>query len=155
VGEQDERDEALHEERSREADDEARRQVEEARRRADELVAERQRQIADLTDGLIARAEDLLEQIEAEDSSASRRSPPAAASDPPVESGPSEQQGPGPDVARLVATQMAASGSTREEVQSHLRTSLKVEDPGPILDEVFGPGSPGDAQAPWSRPARD
>jgi hypothetical protein len=142
VGEQDER-------------DEARRRVEEARRRADELVADRQRQISDLTDGLIARAESLLEELEAGNPSASLGSAPAAASDPSVESGPSEQQGPGPDVARLVAIQMAASRRTREEVQSHLRTSLEMEDPGQILDEVFGPGSPGDARAPWSRQARE
>jgi hypothetical protein len=40
--------------------------------------------------------------------------------------------------ARLVALQMAVAGSTREEVDAHLRSEFELEDPSTILDEVFG-----------------
>jgi hypothetical protein len=45
---------------------------------------------------------------------------------------------------------MAASGKTRYEVEAHLRDSLGVAAPGQILDEVFGPGTAGDARVPWA-----
>jgi hypothetical protein len=137
----------------REANDEARRRVQDARRLAEELVAERQRQVSDLTDGLIARAEALLERLEAGDPSGSLGPSRAAPNDPSVEREPSEQHGPGPDVARLVAIQMAASGSTRGQVERHIRNSLALREPDEILDEVFGPKTRGEDRAPWaSRP---
>jgi ketosteroid isomerase-like protein len=44
--------------------------------------------------------------------------------------------------ARLAAVDMAEEGAGREEVEAMLRDDLGVEDPAPILDEVFGvPGS--------------
>jgi ketosteroid isomerase-like protein len=44
--------------------------------------------------------------------------------------------------ARLAAVDMAEEGAEREEVEAMLRDDLGVEDPAPILDEVFGvPGS--------------
>jgi ketosteroid isomerase-like protein len=41
--------------------------------------------------------------------------------------------------ARLAAVDMASEGGSREEVERMLRNELGVEDPGPILDEVFAP----------------
>lgn len=41
--------------------------------------------------------------------------------------------------ARLVAVDMAAEGSTREEVDEYLREELGVEDTQAILDEAFDP----------------
>jgi ketosteroid isomerase-like protein len=44
--------------------------------------------------------------------------------------------------ARLAAVDMAEEGASREEVEAFLRDELDVEEPDPILDEVFGaPGS--------------
>lgn len=53
------------------------------------------------------------------------------------------------DDARLIATQLAAAGSTRAEVGTHLRGVLGIADPGPTLDDIFGPGSSANARAPW------
>jgi hypothetical protein len=39
--------------------------------------------------------------------------------------------------ARLVALQLAVEGRPRSEVEGHLRQHFEVEDPGPVLDEVF------------------
>jgi hypothetical protein len=40
--------------------------------------------------------------------------------------------------ARLVALQMAVAGSARVEVEEHLRTTFSLDDPGAILNDVFG-----------------
>jgi hypothetical protein len=40
--------------------------------------------------------------------------------------------------ARLVALQMAVAGSARVEVEEHLRSAFAMEDPGAILNDVFG-----------------
>ena len=40
--------------------------------------------------------------------------------------------------ARLVALQMAVAGSERVEVEAHLRKSVALEEPGAILNDVFG-----------------
>src|SRR4051812_22523562 len=46
--------------------------------------------------------------------------------------------------ARLAAVDMASDGASREEVEAYLRDELEVEEPGPILDEVFsGSSTPG------------
>jgi hypothetical protein len=41
--------------------------------------------------------------------------------------------------ARLLATQMAVSGSSREEIEQRLRTGFEIEDTTPILDAILGP----------------
>jgi hypothetical protein len=46
--------------------------------------------------------------------------------------------------ARLLATQMAVAGSSREEIESRLREELGIDDPAAILDAVGGSG-PGEA----------
>ena len=40
--------------------------------------------------------------------------------------------------ARLVALQMAVAGSARVEVEAHLRSTFAMDDPGAILNDVFG-----------------
>ncbi|MEA2266519.1 MAG: hypothetical protein QOE27_2102, partial [Solirubrobacteraceae bacterium] len=40
--------------------------------------------------------------------------------------------------ARLIALPMAVAGRSREEVERHLRQSLGLSDPAPVLDRVFG-----------------
>lgn len=41
--------------------------------------------------------------------------------------------------ARLLATQMAVSGSSREEIEQRLRNRFEIEDANPILDAILGP----------------
>lgn len=41
--------------------------------------------------------------------------------------------------ARLLATQMAVSGSSREEIAQRLRNGFEIEDPDAILDAILGP----------------
>jgi vacuolar-type H+-ATPase subunit H len=44
-----------------------------------------------------------------------------------------------PAGARLLATQMAVSGSSREEIESRLRSGFAIADTRPILDAILGP----------------
>jgi hypothetical protein len=41
--------------------------------------------------------------------------------------------------ATHVALRMAVAGVPRKEVAAHLRDTLQLVDPGPVLDYVFGP----------------
>lgn len=49
-----------------------------------------------------------------------------------------EQRGT-PAGARLLATQMAVSGSSREEIEARLRSGFEIEDTAAILDAILGP----------------
>lgn len=51
---------------------------------------------------------------------------------------------------RQAAIQMAAAGSTRGQVEAHLRGFLQVSDPTAILDQVFGAGTGAEARVPWA-----
>lgn len=44
-----------------------------------------------------------------------------------------------PAGARLLATQMAVSGSSREEIAARLRTGFEIDDTDAILDAILGP----------------
>lgn len=44
-----------------------------------------------------------------------------------------------PAGARLLATQMAVSGSSREEIEARLRNGFEIEDTTAILDAILGP----------------
>ncbi len=51
-----------------------------------------------------------------------------------------DRRGPGtPAGARLLATQMAVSGSSREEIATRLRNGFDIEDTDAILDAILGP----------------
>ena len=111
------------------AEEQASRYLDEARAEADRIVAERLRAVADELD------------------------PPASGAHPashlkPVES-PQPEDEPGSAAARrssngsagarLLATQMAVSGSSREEIEARLRSGFEIEDAAGILDAILGP----------------
>lgn len=59
---------------------------------------------------------------------------------------------PVPSAARLVAIEMAVGGSSRAEVEEHLRAQLAVTDPHPLLDDVFGAASHAGSRLAWGEP---
>jgi hypothetical protein len=65
--------------------------------------------------------------------------PPAQA--PPLsrEASPGEPKRGSAAGARLLATQMAVSGSSREEIEARLRNGFEIEDTTAILDAILGP----------------
>jgi vacuolar-type H+-ATPase subunit H len=145
------------------AEAEGQRYLSEAQEEADRLVAERLSSLASLTDSLVAQAEMIRQQSERllESLAAARaelQGDLPSAADPsargshlsavaPVEdtdegrltasSDGSERQSQAG--ARLLATQMAVSGSSREEIASRLRTGFEIEDTDAILDAILGP----------------
>jgi len=56
----------------------------------------------------------------------------------PAPATPSERSSDAPG-ARLLATQMAVSGSSREEIAERLRNGFEIEDADAILDAILGP----------------
>jgi hypothetical protein len=67
--------------------------------------------------------------------------PPAPGSQqPPVRPAGQEEQAPPSDGARLLAAQMAVAGSSRDEIEARLRDEFGIQDAGPILDGILGPG---------------
>lgn len=59
---------------------------------------------------------------------------------------------PVPSAARLVAIEMAVGGSSRAEVEEHLRVRLGVTEPEPLLDDVFGVTSTAGTRLAWGEP---
>ncbi len=55
------------------------------------------------------------------------------------EPGAGSREAKGPAGARLLATQMAVSGSSRKEIEERLRNGFAIKDPGAILDAILGP----------------
>jgi hypothetical protein len=105
------------------AEEQARHQLQEASARADRIVAERLRALAEELDPQAApRPESHLRPVE-----------PAAE----VERAPQQRSdGAG---ARILATQMAVSGSSREEIAQRLGSDFDIEDTSEILDAILGP----------------
>jgi hypothetical protein len=112
------------------AEAQAREELESAQARANRLAAARLREIADELDPLAATAggdgdpAPRLRAVEAEE--------PRVAEAEPARDG-------SPAGARLLATQMAVSGSSREEIDGRLRSGFGIEDPSAILDAILGP----------------
>jgi hypothetical protein len=52
--------------------------------------------------------------------------------------------------ARQAAIHMAAAGNTRGQVETQLRNFLGVDEPGALLDQVFGAASSPDSRVPWA-----
>ncbi|HEX8754444.1 MAG TPA: hypothetical protein VF731_13610 [Solirubrobacterales bacterium] len=154
------------------AEAEARRYLDDARARADRLVAERVQEAGELTDSLIARAEEIRRQAEAlvdaleearsrlagEAEGEEPASPPRTSRShlsavtpvarPRLVADDSEREEPlaasaapngTPAAARLLATQMAISGSSRQEIELRLRNGFEIEDTAAILDAILGP----------------
>jgi len=104
------------------AEEQARQQLQEASARADRIVAERLRALADELDPQPApRSESHLRPVETgeEERAPQRRSSSAG--------------------ARILATQLAVSGSSREEIEQRLRSDFDIEDTSEILDAILGP----------------
>jgi hypothetical protein len=104
------------------AEEQARQHLEEARARADRIVAERLRELADELDPPGAPGETRtshLRPVDAEAPQEERRSDSAA--------------------ARLIATQMAVSGSSRQEIEASLRAGFDIQNTSEILDAILGP----------------
>ncbi|MGA8744861.1 MAG: hypothetical protein WB507_03240 [Solirubrobacterales bacterium] len=111
------------------AEEQARRYLDQARAAADKIVAERLRAVADELDPptSTARSAPHLKPVESSEGVAEEAS--AA-----LERGRSGSAG-----ARLLATQMAVSGASREEIAARLRTGFEIEDASGILDAILGP----------------
>jgi hypothetical protein len=151
------------------AEAQARRRLEQAQVEADRLVADRLASIAELTDSLVAQAaaiRDQSKQLLASLAEAKRRieteggidlgaveapveplrAPHLSAVEPvgetaaasPTELRPGGGEGSAAG-ARLLATQMAVSGSSREEIEARLRNGFEIEDTASILDAILGP----------------
>lgn len=112
------------------AEREARRHVEEARVRADRIVAERLREEADRLEGQTPdNVEPLLRPVEP--------TPAAPRADAPAPAAATTNGGSA--AARLLATQLAVSGSSRPEIEMRLRDKFEIEDTSEILDAILGP----------------
>lgn len=111
------------------AEKQARSRLEQARERADRMVAERLRELAD----------------ELDPSGAAPDEPqPRGSHLRPVEAADDEIEAPAPRRAgsagaRLLATQMAVSGASREEIEERLRNGFDIDDTAGILDAILGP----------------
>jgi hypothetical protein len=151
------------------AEAQARRRLEQAQVEADRLVADRLASLSELTDSLVAQAAAIRDQskqllatlAEAKRRIAAEGGPEIAAVETPVEPArtphlsavepvegpaavaPAELRPAGeegtPAGARLLATQMAVSGSSREEIEVRLRNGFAIEDTASILDAILGP----------------
>ena len=149
------------------AEEEARDRLERAEAEAEQLVAGRLAELDELTDSLIsqaatvrAQAEQLIASLEqarrqfgSEPGSGQpeRRRPDSrpshlAAVDPvpePAAPAPTELRPARGETtaagARLLATQMAVSGSSREEIEARLRNGFEIEDTAAIVDAILGP----------------
>jgi cell division septum initiation protein DivIVA len=146
------------------AEKQAQRHLEEAQAEADRIVTERLAALSRLTDSLVAQAdatkgesEKLVVKLEEakrrlaagedlDEGESEERDEPARASHlsavAPVEEAEADGGAPGqgtPAGARLLATQMAVSGSSREEIGARLRNGFEIEDTDAILDAILGP----------------
>ncbi len=106
------------------AEEQARRQLSEAGARADRIVAERLRALADELDPPATRPHE-----------PHLRPVTAVPPQPQAPAGPRS----GSAGARLLATQMAVSGSSREEIAERLHGSFDIADAKEILDAILGP----------------
>lgn len=144
------------------AEAQARRYLADAQSEADGLVSERLADLAEQTDALIAQAEAIRDQSERLlDSLEGTRAKLGADLEGDREAGEPRRNGargghltavapvdPGDGLgansegtagARLLATQMAVSGNSREEIAARLRNGFEIEDTDAMLDAILGP----------------
>jgi hypothetical protein len=127
------------------AEKEAKRYLEEAQARADQIVAERLREAADMLErqGGVPGSQPELRPVaeqppEPEEAPVDEAPAPLRRVEPRLRSEPGPRNG-GSAAARLLATQMAVSGSSRAEIESRLRSGFEIDDTGEILDAILGP----------------
>jgi vacuolar-type H+-ATPase subunit H len=145
------------------AEEQARRYLAQARVEADRLGQARAAEVSDLVDALLRQANALREEAErlqaALEDAQGKLDPNARGdrSEPPQDAPPqaevltlrapieeanpaAEEERPGSAAgARLLATRMAVSGSSREEIEERLRNGFQIEDTTAILDAILGP----------------
>lgn len=142
------------------AEAQARRYLAQARAEADRLEEGRDSGLAELIDALLVQATSLRQEaerlqvsleeakglIEGNDPAEPSRQPEQP--EPPRLRAVSEAEEPQREAddrrvdaagARLLATQMAVSGSSREEIELRLRNRFEIEDTDAILDAILGP----------------
>lgn len=140
------------------AEAQARRYLAQARAEAERLSAGRSGELAGLIETLLGQAVSLREEAErlqatleaardqidsGEPQSAPEPRPEAprlraVESSEPDATEPEARRG-DPSGARLLATQLAVSGSSREEIAERLRNGFEIEDTDAILDAILGP----------------
>jgi len=144
------------------AEAQARRYLAQARAEADRLAEDRFGELSDLVDSLLGQAvslrrevvqlqttlEEAKARLEGGEQPQQRPEPAEEAVAPPrlravgeVEAPTAEDDARRTDAAgaRLLATQMAVSGSSREEIELRLRNGFEIEDTDAILDAILGP----------------
>lgn len=143
------------------AEAQARRYLAQARAEADRMAEGRVGELGDLIDTLLGQAISLrqeAERLQATLEEARARieggggEPPAEPERPqpeaprlravdaaPAPAAEPEQRPSDAPGARLLATQMAVSGSSREEIAERLRNGFEIEDADAILDAILGP----------------
>jgi deoxyribodipyrimidine photolyase len=149
------------------AEREAERYVDEVKQSADQEAAEHARRLAEMSESLIAKAEELrrhseellnsiehseqvehqesiqhlepFEHREGEEAIVGTESArfESPASEPEEIAFPPQEFSAG---ARLLATQMAVAGSGRQDIRDRLVNDFGISDPEPLLDSIFGPG---------------
>jgi cell division septum initiation protein DivIVA len=149
------------------AEAQARRYLTQARAEADRITDRRMEDLSHLIDALLGQAASLQREAERmqtvleeakfrvdpeQPEEVEGEAPRVVDPDPPREAprlravAQTEESAPAPEPvqadaagARLLATQMAVSGSSREEIEQRLRNRFEIEDPTPILDAILGP----------------
>jgi hypothetical protein len=151
------------------AEVQARRYLEESRNRADRLAGERAKAMTEISDALINQAHEVKRQsdqliaaldkarTDLEERGGGAPGLSEVGADVPLRPatpGPPREvsylkavevtgdvaQSAGPSAgARLLATQMAVAGSSRDEIEQRLRSEFGIEEPGPMLDAILGP----------------
>jgi hypothetical protein len=128
------------------AEKEARRYLEEAKSKADRVVAERLRDLADNLDG--AEKVEVAETVEVAEKAPPPRPErhlrevepePAEKIAAAEETAAADEESGSSAAARLLATQMAVSGSSRQQIEMRLRNGFEIEDTDEILDAILGP----------------
>jgi hypothetical protein len=146
------------------AEAQAKRYLAQARVEADRLTGDRVAGLSELIDSLLGQAQSLRQEAEALQATleeAKARVETGAGPEPAEQAPPPEQrqaprlravetaETPAPEFeeskssdaagARLLATQLAVQGSSREEIEQRLRNGFEIEDTDAILDAILGP----------------
>lgn len=145
------------------AEAEARRNLADAQAEAEQIVAGRVSSLAAVADSLIVQAEGIRGQADRLIEALAEARAQLGAGGTPADGGEGQWGGPGgrgshliavapaepaeepqadregPVGARLLATQMAVSGNSREEISARLRNGFEIDDTDAILDAILGP----------------
>jgi len=148
------------------AEAQARRYLTQARAEADRITDRRMEDLSHMIDVLLDQSDSLQREAErmqrlleeakfridpeqpdgVKEASPGREEPVAPREAPRLRAVAQSDEAPAPEAtqadaagARLLATQMAVSGSSREEIEQRLRNRFEIEDTTPILDAILGP----------------